>query len=252
MLSKQAFDALGRVFVRHGWVFFGPYRRGQGLSAQAGPYIGEEIDKAKRTGGVTAGAAVMVRLLETDHLDDQVAGRRWLRTQSFVDPKRIAVAGNSFGGIETVLGAGGRATALPLIPPEHRSWTLAPALQKAAARAVQNPKAPILFFQAGETGTWNQRALSKAMQDVGKAFRGKIYPSPASRIRTGTRSDTSDRQCGSRTCFDFSNNIALVDCQQIVAVDVAATEHSLDDSIQAARDVRLERISDRCSTWGRL
>src|SRR5919108_4042768 len=40
MLSQQAFDVLGPVFVRHGWIFFGPYRRGQGLSAQAGAYIG--------------------------------------------------------------------------------------------------------------------------------------------------------------------------------------------------------------------
>jgi carboxymethylenebutenolidase len=133
MLSKQAFDALGPVFVRHGWVFFGPYRRGQGLSAQAGPYIGDEIDKAKRTGGVTAGAAVMVRLLETDHLDDQLAAL---------------------------------------------SWTLAPALQQAMMRAVQNARAPMLFFQA--ENDWNlepTKALSKAMQDAGKPFEAKIYPS---------------------------------------------------------------------------
>ena len=31
MLSKQAFEALGPVFARHGWVFFGPYRRGEAL-----------------------------------------------------------------------------------------------------------------------------------------------------------------------------------------------------------------------------
>jgi len=30
MLSKDAFEALGPVFAAHGWVFFGPYRRGQG------------------------------------------------------------------------------------------------------------------------------------------------------------------------------------------------------------------------------
>ena len=33
MLSKEAFDALGPVFANNGWVFFGPYRRGQGLIA---------------------------------------------------------------------------------------------------------------------------------------------------------------------------------------------------------------------------
>ena len=43
MLSEEAFEALGPVYASHGWVFFGPYRRGQGLSASAGPYIGDEI-----------------------------------------------------------------------------------------------------------------------------------------------------------------------------------------------------------------
>ena len=33
MLSKQAFESLGPEFVARGWVLFGPYRRGQGLSA---------------------------------------------------------------------------------------------------------------------------------------------------------------------------------------------------------------------------
>src|SRR3984893_3444815 len=36
MMSREAFAALGPVFASHGWVFFGPYRRGQGLSASAG------------------------------------------------------------------------------------------------------------------------------------------------------------------------------------------------------------------------
>jgi carboxymethylenebutenolidase len=43
MLSSQAFDAIGPRFVEHGWLFFAPYRRGQGSSADAGPYIGEAI-----------------------------------------------------------------------------------------------------------------------------------------------------------------------------------------------------------------
>src|SRR5215467_12439780 len=56
MLSQEAFDALAPVFVRHGWVFFGPYRRGQGLSAPAGPFIGDQINAAIRQGGMPAGA----------------------------------------------------------------------------------------------------------------------------------------------------------------------------------------------------
>jgi dipeptidyl aminopeptidase/acylaminoacyl peptidase len=178
MLSQQAFDALGPVFAQRGWVFFGPYRRGQGLSAGAGPYIGDEIDQAKQAHGMAAGADAMVRLLQTDHLDDQLAAFAWLSKQPFVDPKRIAVAGNSFGGIEVVFGvervpycaaidsAGGA-----------ESWSLAPSLQEAMTRAVRNAKAPIFFFQA--SNDWNlepTRALSDAMRKAGKPVHAKIYP----------------------------------------------------------------------------
>src|SRR6202790_909601 len=103
MLSKEAFDALGPAFVSRGWVFFGPFRRGQGLSASAGPYIGDQIAAAKKR-GMTAAATEMVRLLETDHLNDQLAALAWLRQQDFIRPDRIAVAGNSFGGVEAILG----------------------------------------------------------------------------------------------------------------------------------------------------
>src|SRR5579864_2989763 len=86
MMSEQAFAALGPAFAKHGWVFFGPYRRGQGLSASAGPYIGDQIAAAQKAGGVSAAASTMVRLLETDHLNDQLAALTWLRKQSFVQP----------------------------------------------------------------------------------------------------------------------------------------------------------------------
>src|SRR5260370_26663181 len=104
MMSEQAFAALGLVFASHGWAFFGPYRRGQGLSASAGPYIGDQIAAAEKAGGVSAAAATMVRLLETDHLDDQFAALAWLRKQSFVQPSSIAVAGDCIGGLETERG----------------------------------------------------------------------------------------------------------------------------------------------------
>src|SRR5713101_6140508 len=149
MMSEQAFAALGPVFASHGWVFFGPYRRGQGLSAAAGPYIGDQIAAAEKAGGGSAAAATMVRLLETDHLDDQLAALAWLRKQSFVQPNRIAVAGNSFGGIETVLGAE-RVTYCAAIDASGgaESWALAPEWQARMIGAVRNSLAPIFFLQA--------------------------------------------------------------------------------------------------------
>jgi carboxymethylenebutenolidase len=94
--NSAASETLGPLYAKRGWVFFMPSRRGQGLSASAGPYIREEITAAVRKGGIRAGAATMVRLLEADHLDDQMAALAWLRTSAFVNSNRIAVAGNFF------------------------------------------------------------------------------------------------------------------------------------------------------------
>src|SRR5207249_11445873 len=50
MLSSEAFEAIAPVYLNRGWVFFAPYRRGQGLSASAGRFIGSEIAAARREG----------------------------------------------------------------------------------------------------------------------------------------------------------------------------------------------------------
>jgi dipeptidyl aminopeptidase/acylaminoacyl peptidase len=178
MVSKQAFDALGPVFAAHGWVFFGPYRRGQGLSAAAGAYIGDQISAADKKGGISAAAATMVRLLETDHLNDQLAARAWLQRQPFVDRHRIAVAGNSFGGILTVFGAErGTYCAAVASAAGAQSWAEAPLLQSAMIRAVRNAKAPIFFFQAeNDYNLAPSRTLAAAMKEAGLPSALQIYP----------------------------------------------------------------------------
>lgn len=179
MLSEQAFKALGPVFAKQGWVFFGPYRRGQGRSASAGPYIGDEIAAAEKKGGVLAGAATMTRLLETDHLSDQLAAFAWLSAQTFVEPGRVAVAGTSFGGIETVLGAEhGSYCAAVDSAGAAQSWAQAPQVQALMTRAVRNSRVPIFFFQAeNDYDLSPSRTLAAAMKDAGKEFELKIYPS---------------------------------------------------------------------------
>ena len=187
MLSKQAFDVLGPAFAKNGWVFFGPYRRGQGLSASAGKFIGDEIPAAIKAGGLTSGAATMVRLLETDHLNDQLAALAWLRTQKFVKPDQIAVAGNSFGGIEAVLGAehGSYCAAIDSAG-GAQSWAQAPELQSLMTQSVRNSRAPIFFFQAeNDYDLSPSRVLSNAMKDAGKEFELKIYPPFGTSVQDG-------------------------------------------------------------------
>ncbi len=187
MLSSQAFEALGPVFASHGWVFFGPYRRGQGLSASAGSFIGDQIAAAMKSGGIAAGAATMVRLLETDHLNDQLAALAWLRHQVFVRSDRIAVAGNSFGGIETVLGAErGSYCAAVDSAGGAQSWAQAPELRSLMTRAVRNSRTPIFFFQASNDYDLSpSRTLSEAMKDAGRTYEVKIYPAYGSSTQDG-------------------------------------------------------------------
>jgi len=178
MLSQEAFDALAPAFTARGWVFFGPYRRGQGSSASAGPFIGDQIAASAKQGGITAGSATMVHVLETDHLDDQLAALAWLRTQPFVQPRRIAVAGNSFGGVEAVLGAEREPYCAAVDSAGGaQSWKQSPELQTVMTRAVRNARAPIFFFQAAnDYDLAPTSTLSAAMKDAGRPFEQKIYP----------------------------------------------------------------------------
>lgn len=178
MLNSQAFEAIGPLFAARGWVFFAPYRRGQGLSVSAGPYISDQIEAATKKGGTSAGSAEMVRLLEVDHLDDQLAALAWLRKASFVRPDSIAAAGNSFGGIEAVLGVE-RASYCAGVDASGgaQSWAASPVLRASMTRAVRNARAPIFFFQAeNDFDVSPTHMLSSVMKDAGKQFEAKIYP----------------------------------------------------------------------------
>ena len=178
LLNSQASQAIGPLFAGQGWVFFMPYRRGQGLSAKAGPYIGDQIAEAQRRGGMQEGAAAMTRLLGTDHLQDQLAALQWLAAQKFVQGGRIAVAGNSFGGIESVLGAA-HAPYCAAVDASGgaESWAAAPELRALMKESVRKSNAPIFFFQAeNDFDLAPSKTLLAEMQLAGKQGELKIYP----------------------------------------------------------------------------
>ena len=173
-----AFDELGPMFVAHGWVFFGPFRRGQGLSADAGPYIDDEIDRAYAAGGSDAAARKMVRLLADEHLDDQLAAYAWLKTRPFVAPNRFAVAGNSFGGIETVLGAA-RVPYCAAVDGAGaaQTWARNAELRDLLVTATRESRVPFFFFQAAnDFDLTPSRTLGAIVRASGPASEVKIYP----------------------------------------------------------------------------
>jgi len=187
MLNSQASKIIGPLFTAKGWVFFMPYRRGQGLSSKAGRYIGDEIAEAKASGGLKEGAATMTRLLATDHLQDQLAALQWLRSQKFVLESQVAVAGNSFGGVETVLGAA-QASYCAAVDASGgaESWKAAPELQTLMKAAVRKSKSPIFFFQAeNDFDLSPSNELAAEMKLAGKESELKIYPSYGHSNREG-------------------------------------------------------------------
>ena len=83
------------------------------------------MDQLRRGQDNHAASSLAVRLMEGEHLDDQLAGLAYLKRQPYVDPHRLVVAGCSFGGIQTLLaaerGAGYRAAVA--ISPGALSWS---------------------------------------------------------------------------------------------------------------------------------
>jgi len=178
MLNSEASRAIAPLFVRAGWVFFMPYRRGQGLSAQAGPYILDEVSAARRRGGKNEASVQLVRLLATDHLQDQLQALAWLRSQPYVSGGRVALAGNSFGGIEAILGAA-RAPVCATVAASAASdsWDESPELQQLMKDAAGRSASPLLLFQAAnDFSLAPNKAMLQLRQQEGKPVEYKVYP----------------------------------------------------------------------------
>jgi len=176
--AKQ-FDAVGPLYASRGFVLFAPYRRGQGLSSDAGANILELLDKEAAANGTAARGKLMVKLLETDHLDDQLAALAWLEKQKYVNPRKIAVAGNSFGGIEVLLAAERTTTYCAAIDSAGAAltWADSPAIRERLVRAVKNAKIPIFLFQAeNDKDLSPSKTLAAELGALNKPHRLKLYP----------------------------------------------------------------------------
>ncbi|MBK7613552.1 MAG: acetylxylan esterase [Burkholderiales bacterium] len=93
--AGQQIDAVAAIFVPAGFAVFAPLRRGHGNSE--GLYIGDELKQAR----FLERNRLQVRLLEGEQFDDQLAGLAFFKGLPFVDQRRVAVAGCSYGGIQS-------------------------------------------------------------------------------------------------------------------------------------------------------
>ena len=172
---------LGRFFSQNGYVFFIPHRRSHGRSPRD-----RRID-----GFYNSGRAGVVPLHEA-HLEDQLAALDFLKKLPRVDRGRIAVAGCSYGGIQTLLAA--EASADPKtglraavdFAGGAMTWQHVPELRTRMLAAARKAGIPVMFVQAeNDYDLTPSHALAKAMDKAGKPHRLSIYPPYGDSVRDG-------------------------------------------------------------------
>jgi carboxymethylenebutenolidase len=173
--SRQ-FDAVADIFVPAGYVVFAPSRRGHDSSE--GAYISDLMDAEEKKGGPEGAGRLMVRLLETEQLDDQFAGIAYARTLPFVDANRMVVAGCSFG-IQSLLAAerGGGLKAAVSISPAALTWGWNPHIRDRLVTAVHGIAIPVRLIQPPKDASLEPaRVLGEEARRARKdAFITKVY-----------------------------------------------------------------------------
>jgi dienelactone hydrolase len=136
------------------------------------------LERANQSGGPTARSRKLVELME-QHLQDQMAALAYLKGLPEVDPQRIAVAGCSFRGIQTVLMAekGLGVQAAVDFAGAAQNWQHSPELRARMTQAVQHAQMPIFFIQAkNDYDVSPSRDLAAAMEKSGKPHTLQIFP----------------------------------------------------------------------------
>lgn len=171
--------ALGPLFARHGYVFLFLFRRGSGLSAGEGTNSFDLMRRESAEKGQEARNRLQMRLLEGDDLSDVLAGLAFLRARPEVDPRRVAVAGHSFGGSLALLVAerdSGLWAVIDFAGAAY-SWPRSAQLRERLLAAVGKTAAPIFIIHAAnDYCVAPAEVLAAEMARLGKPHRVKIYP----------------------------------------------------------------------------
>ncbi len=175
----EAAALLAPVFVKHGYAFLYLFRRGQGLSADQGPFIQDVLQREKAAKGDEARKHLQFVLLTTDHLDDVMAGLSFLKTLHGVDAHRIAVVGHSIGGQLTLLAAEQDSSlrAAVTFGAAAASWDGSPEIRELMLTAVRNTTVPLMLLHAAnDYSTASGQALDSELARLNRPHALRIYP----------------------------------------------------------------------------
>jgi carboxymethylenebutenolidase len=175
----EAAEKLAPVFLKHGYAFLYLFRRGQGLSADQGPFMQDILRQDEAAKGKEARQHLQFVLATTDHLDDVMAGLSFLKAAPAIDAKRIVIAGHSLGGQLTLLAAEQDNTvrAAVTFAAAANSWERSSELRERLLTAMNKATAPIMLIQAAnDYSTAPSQALANKLERLHKPHLLKIYP----------------------------------------------------------------------------
>jgi len=179
MLITQAANVLAPFFIKHGYAFLYPFRRGHGPSASQAPFMQDVLRREDESRGRDARQHLQFVLLTTDQLDDVMAALAFLKTVPGIDAHRIAIAGHSFGGQLTLLAAerDNRVRAAVTFAAAAGSWERSPELRQRLLTAIRNTNAAIMLTHAeNDFDTTAGSALAAELTRLHRPYLLKIYP----------------------------------------------------------------------------
>lgn len=171
--------SIGPLFAKHGYIFLGLFRRGVGLSNGEGENSADLMAKALRENGQEGRNKSQLQQLQTDQLQDMLAGLNFLRNRNDVDKDRIVVAGHSFGGSLALLVAEHESTlkAVVVFSAAGYSWDRSPDLRFRLITAVKKIGVPVMIIHAqNDYSIHSGLGLDSMMTAQHKPHLLRIYP----------------------------------------------------------------------------
>jgi dienelactone hydrolase len=172
-------EKLGPIFVKHGYAFLYLFRRGQGLSANQGPFMQDVLREEEAARGKEASQHLQFVLMNTDHLDDVIAALTFLKKLPSIDPHRIATVGHSFGGQLALLAAEQDSSigAVVTFGAAAASWENSFEIRERLLLAVRKTNCPIMLVHAAnDYSTIPGKSMADELEKLGRPHLLKIYP----------------------------------------------------------------------------
>lgn len=117
--------------------------------------------------------------MTSDHLQDALAALSFLKSLPYVDPRRVAVAGHSFGGQLTLLEASRDRTVRAAVTfgAAAASWDGSPEFRDRMIGALRTLFAPVMLIHAANDYSLSpSSAIERELSRLSKPHVRKIYP----------------------------------------------------------------------------